>query len=74
MVGVFGLVDEDRNDDVAEWLVVLIVRFADHAAHGLNDVDHRASRIDESHAIECLHIDAFTQTATVGQEAPSVVW
>ena len=56
LVGVFGLVDEDRNHDRAD---LLACGFADDAADGLDDVHHRTLRVDEGHAVEDRDIDSF---------------
>ena len=70
VVGVFGLVDENRNHDGAD---LLAFGFADYTSDRLNDVDHRALGINKGHAIEHRNIDPFTQARAVGEDATRVV-
>ena len=71
VVGVFGLVDEDRNHDRAE---LLAGGFADHSADRLDDVHHRPLGVDERHAVEPRNIDPFAQAGAVGEDATRTVF
>ena len=38
----------------------------DHAAHGLDDVDHRTLRVDEGDAVQNGHVHAFAEAGAFG--------
>ena len=70
VVGVFGLVDEDRNHDRAD---LLAGGFADHSADRLDDVHHRPLGVNERHAVEHRNIDPFAQAGAVAEDAARVL-
>ncbi len=70
VVGVFGLVDENRNHNGAE---LLAGGFADHSADRLDDVHHRPLGVNERHAVEYRNINPVAQAGAVGEDAARVL-
>lgn len=61
--------DADGEDDVA---VLLAGSLAHDAAHRLDDIDNRVARVEEHDGVEGGDIDAFGETAGIGEDAAVV--
>ena len=61
--------DRHRDQDITERLLDR-ARLAQGTTRTLDDIDHRAARVDEGDRLKIREIDPFPETARIGDQTP----